>query len=137
MLVWLIINKMNPLMQNLPQLFREEFYNGKKHVYVNSKPGYRFKCELVAPNGKPIRITSIRWEEFCNENVLESRLLHFIQQGEDTFYVTCYDDEGYEHGFYPGVMGRPQRIVTRVWPYPDYNQVDRVMNFRIDLYYVL
>ena len=49
--------------------------------------------------------------------------MHFIQQGEDTYYVTCYDDFGYEDGFYPGPRKRPQRFVTRVWPYDDYDQV--------------
>lgn len=116
-------------MQNLPQLFGEEFYNGNKHAYVLSKPGARYKCGLVTPNGRPIRITGIRWQEFCNENIGESRLLHFIKQGDDTFYVTSYDDSGYETGFYPGEMYRPCRIVTRVWPYPDYEQVQSIRKY--------
>lgn len=111
-------------MQNLPELFRDEFYNGNKHVYVHSKSGNRFRCELVNPNGRPVRITGVRWKEFCDENVSGGRLLHFIKQGDDTFYVTCYDDDGYEMGYYPGEIGRPQRIVTRVWPFADYHQVD-------------
>lgn len=93
---------------------------------MTSNLRYRFKCQLVKPNGKPIRITGIRWTEFCKENIRGCKLLHFIQQGDDTFYVTCYDEFGYEAGGYPGARKRPQRLVTRVWPYHDYYQVDYV-----------
>ena len=92
-------------------------------MYLTSNLRYRFKCDLMKPNGRPIRITGVRWVEFCKENVRQLRLMHFIQQGEDVYYVTCYDDFGYEDGFYPGPRKRPQRFVTRVWPYHDYDQV--------------
>ena len=115
-------------MQILPPVFLEDFYNGNRHVYVTSNLLYRFKCQLVKPNGRPIRITGIWWTEFCNESVRGCPMLHFIQQGDDTFYVTCYDDSGYENGFYPGERNRPERIVTRVWPYADYDQVYYITN---------
>ncbi|PWA64963.1 reverse transcriptase domain-containing protein [Artemisia annua] len=118
----ILISSYSVIINNLPPVFREDFYNGNKHAYVTSNLLYRFKCQLVKPNGRPIRITGIRWTEFCKENVRGSPLLHFIQQSDDTFYVTCYDDFGYENGFYPGERNRPERIVTRVWPYADYEQ---------------
>ncbi|GJU61124.1 hypothetical protein Tco_1238890 [Tanacetum coccineum] len=42
--------------------------------------------------------------------------------GDDTFYVTGYDNDGMECGGYNVVRKRPGRIVTRVWPYQDYPQ---------------
>ncbi|GJX58134.1 hypothetical protein Tco_0289524 [Tanacetum coccineum] len=47
-------------------------------------------------------------------------LLHFVEQGDDTFYVTGYDNDGLKCGGYNVVRKRPGRIVSRVWPYQDY-----------------
>ncbi|GJW19445.1 hypothetical protein Tco_0026881 [Tanacetum coccineum] len=43
--------------------------------------------------------------------------------GDDTFYVTGYDNDGLECGGYNVVRKCLGRIVTRVWPYQDYPQV--------------
>ncbi|GJX93748.1 hypothetical protein Tco_0348334 [Tanacetum coccineum] len=43
--------------------------------------------------------------------------------GDDTFYVTGYDNDGLKCGGYNVVRKRPRRIVTRVWPYQDYPQM--------------
>nr|GEX62220.1 hypothetical protein [Tanacetum cinerariifolium] len=54
------------------------------------------------------------------------RVLHTAQldvTGNDTFYVTRYDKNGFECGGYNIVWTRPSRIVTRVWPYADYPQM--------------
>ncbi|GJS63619.1 hypothetical protein Tco_0678183 [Tanacetum coccineum] len=50
-------------------------------------------------------------------------MVHFIEQGDDTFYVTGYDENGFECGGYNVVRTRPSRIMTRVWPYADYPQM--------------
>ncbi|GJY26769.1 hypothetical protein Tco_0401495, partial [Tanacetum coccineum] len=50
-------------------------------------------------------------------------LLHFVEQGDDTFYVTGYDNDGLECGGYNVVRKRSGRLVTRVWPYQDYPQM--------------
>ncbi|GJZ07723.1 hypothetical protein Tco_0542006 [Tanacetum coccineum] len=52
----------------------------------------------------------------------KSFLPHFVKQDDDTFYVTGYDNDGLECGGYNVVRKSPGRIVTRVWPYPDYPQ---------------
>ncbi|GKD27854.1 hypothetical protein Tco_1234068 [Tanacetum coccineum] len=43
--------------------------------------------------------------------------------GDDTFYVTGYDNDGLECGGYNVVRKRSGRLVTRVWPYQDYPQM--------------
>ncbi|GJW51266.1 hypothetical protein Tco_0092617 [Tanacetum coccineum] len=55
--------------------------------------------------------------------MVKAVLLHFVEQGDDTFYVTGYDNDGLECGGYNEVRKRPERIVTRVWPYQDYPQM--------------
>ena len=115
------ILKFQYLMQNLPQVFADDFFNGNKEMYVISNLRYRFKCEVVTPNGRPIRIKGIRLAEFCYENVRGFPFMHFIDQGDDIFYVTCYDEFGHESGFYPGARKRQERLFTLVWPYDGYH----------------
>nr|GEZ30636.1 hypothetical protein [Tanacetum cinerariifolium] len=50
-------------------------------------------------------------------------LLYFVEKGDDTFYVTIYDNDGLECGGYNVVRKHPGRIVTHVWPYQDYPQM--------------
>ncbi|GJW49875.1 hypothetical protein Tco_0091226 [Tanacetum coccineum] len=112
-----------PASQELPSLFLDSCFNGNRHVYLTSNRRYRFKTELVVPKTGPIRITGDRWVQFCLENMVKAVLLHFVEQGDDTFYVTGYDNDGLECGGYNEVRKRPERIVTRVWPYQDYPQM--------------
>ncbi|GKC78251.1 hypothetical protein Tco_1129025, partial [Tanacetum coccineum] len=46
-----------------------------------------------------------------------------VKHGDDTVYVTGYDENGFECGGYNVVRTRPSRIVTWVWPYADYPQI--------------
>ncbi|GKB83322.1 hypothetical protein Tco_0950217 [Tanacetum coccineum] len=92
------------------------------HVYLTSNTRDRFKAMLVFPNGRNIRITGQRWTKLCVENLSTAKMVHFIEQGDDTFYVTGYDENGFEYGGYNVVRTRPSRIMTRVWPYADYPQ---------------
>nr|GEW32302.1 hypothetical protein [Tanacetum cinerariifolium] len=106
----------------LPSLFLESCFNGNMHVSVTSNRRYGFKAKLVVPNKGPIRIMGDRWVQFCLTNMQKAILLHFMEQGDDTFYVTRYDNDGLECGGYNVVRKLPRRIVTRVWPYQDYPQ---------------
>nr|GEX16283.1 RNA-directed DNA polymerase [Tanacetum cinerariifolium] len=48
-------------------------------------------------------------------------LFHFIEEGEDSFYVTAYYGNGFEVIRYDDfdIKNRRQRFMSRVWPLPD------------------
>ena len=46
-------------------------------------------------------LVGIRWTDFVNQNINNQvRFIHFVEEGEDTFYVTTYNEMGLEnHGY--------------------------------------
>ncbi|GJU55972.1 hypothetical protein Tco_1229686 [Tanacetum coccineum] len=66
------------------------------------------------------------WREFAKENFNQNvALLHFIEEGEDSFYVTGYYGNGCEVIGYDDIdirNSRP-RFMSSVWPLPDTEQV--------------
>ncbi|GJU57119.1 hypothetical protein Tco_1234885 [Tanacetum coccineum] len=62
------------------------------------------------------------YEENFNQNVA---LLHFIEEGEDSFYVTGYYGNGCEVIGYDDIdiRNRRPRFMSRVWPLPDTEQI--------------
>ena len=115
-------------MQKLPQSFFKDGFNRNMHLYVTSNRRYRFKCDLVKPHGKPVRITGFKQKQSCKEYLSAAHLLHLVQQGDDTFYVTWYDEFRMETGGYPGARKCPSRYVTKVWRYADFPQVFVIEN---------
>ncbi|GJY44368.1 hypothetical protein Tco_0432581 [Tanacetum coccineum] len=121
--VFMMTRATYPQSQQLPNVFLEYCFNGNRHVYLTSNTRDHFKAMLVCPNGGNIRITGQRWTELCVETLSTTKMEHFIEHDDDTFYVTGYDENGYECGGYNVVRTRPSRIVTWVWPYADYPQI--------------
>lgn len=112
------------MFQDLPLAFSEDGYNGKKHVYLINTRRIRSKVRLVTPYHRPIALKGYKWTEFAVENIGPGvRLMHFIQEGDDTFYVTGYGSGGIEFGGYNGIEGRYSRFQSRVWAAANRGQV--------------
>ena len=104
------------MFQELPFAFWEHGYNGNKYVYLINNKRIRSKVKIVSPYDRPIALKGYKWTEFALENIRgRVRMLHFIQEGDDTYYVTGYDKYGYELGGYIGIKGRYSRFKNCVW----------------------
>ncbi|PWA53530.1 acetyl-CoA carboxylase 2 [Artemisia annua] len=111
--------------QELPSAYDDFCYNGNKHVYLTSQERVRYRVQLVKPNGGTTELRGEKWKKFCVAYIPKGAyLLHFVQEGDDSFYVTSYDDLGYETGGYEGIIGRPCRFMCRVSPSDNIPQFD-------------
>lgn len=109
-------NSYRDMFQDLPLPFSEDAYNGNKHVYLINNNRVRTKVGLVTPYHRPMALKGYKWSSWAVMNIGERvRLMHFIQEGDDTFYVTGYDRDGIEFGGYDGIHGRYSRFQSRVW----------------------
>ena len=65
-----------------------------------------------------------KWSAFVAENFdRDVKWIHFVEEGDDSFYVTGYYENGYEFGGYDGIRGRPMRFMTRIAPFGNIDQV--------------
>ena len=108
----------------LPEEFKEECFNNKKRVfYLTSNARYRVRVRIVKKNGD-IMLTGEKWSVFAGENFNRNvKWIHFVEEGDDSFYVTGYYEDGSEFGGYEGILGRPLRFLTRVSPFANIGQV--------------
>ena len=104
--------------------FKEEYFNNKKRVlYLTSNVRYRVRVRIVKKNGD-IMLTGEKWSVFAGENFNRNvRWIHFVEEGDDSFYVTGYYENGSEIGGYDGIRGRLMRYIGRVSPYGSIAQV--------------
>ena len=59
------------------------------------------------------------------------RLLHFVEEGDDCFFVTGYTEDGAEFGGYNMNSGRVSRFQSRVFSFYDEIQVLDLHNLLI------
>ena len=72
--------------------------------------------KYVKPAHGPFTLKGPEWTAFANLNIGNTvSLMHFIQEGDDTWYVTGYESKGKEFGGYEGIEGRYSRFQSRVW----------------------
>ena len=82
----------------MPLVFWEA-YTGKKDLYLISTGRVRTKVKYVKPLCGPFTLKGYKWTAFAKENFNKRvSLLHFIQEGDDTWYVTGYESNGHEFG---------------------------------------
>lgn len=111
------------MFQVLPNVFWEG-YTGKKYVYLINSGRVRTKVKFVKPAHGPFTLKGPKWTAFARLNIGDRvRLLHFIQEGDDTWYVTGYESNGNESGGYEGIERRYSRFQSRVWPAANKPQV--------------
>lgn len=108
----------------LPEVFLRDAFNGNRYLYLSGIRGNRKKVILVKTRNGPIEIRGQMWSDFVLENLDEDvNLLHFIQEGDDTFYLTGYNHMGKETGGYELVRDGYYRFQTRVTHGPHIPQV--------------
>ena len=113
-----------PQKLELPDVFFKEAFNGMRHMYVYGIKGIRKKVRLVSPKNVRVEIRGEKWKEFVGENMAEDiNVLHFVQEGDDKFYLTGYNHMGKESGGYEAVRTGYCRFQTRVTHYPYLPQV--------------
>ena len=106
-------------MQALPDVYNDEAYHGNDEIYIISADGYRFKVELVRARCGPWYLTGPKWTAFCNRNLNEDvDLLHFVEEGEDCFYMTGYLENVHEVRGYAGIRFGLSRFKSIVLPDP-------------------
>lgn len=75
-------------------------------------------------NNGDILLTGDKWSGFASANFdRDVKWIHFVEEGDDSFYVTGYYENGAEFGGYDGIRGRPMRFMTRVLPFANIAQV--------------
>lgn len=115
------------LSQELPWVYTDEGFNGNRDMYVTSAVGVRFRVRIV--NG-PMIVTGARWRAFALVNLNEDvQLLHFVEEGDDSYFVTGYNWDGSEFVGYNMIAGRFSRFMSNVTPYLDIRQV--IIYFRL------
>lgn len=66
-------------------------------------------------NNGDIVLKGDKWLAFAMQNFDRNiKWVHFVEEGDDSFYVTGYYENGAEFGGYDGIRGRPMRFVTRL-----------------------
>ena len=130
--VRLIYHDEYPYQLELPEVFYDDAYTGNRHLYLTGIRRNRKKVAIVKVREGVVEIRGKRWYEFVQENMDENvNVLHFIEEGDDSFYVTGYDDEGIESGGYEDVNKRYYRFQTRVTPYQEVDQVITIVLYTL------
>lgn len=112
----------------MPEVYNQQGYNGNEDIYIVSSEGYRYKVKLNIPRNGPWFLDGKRWTDFCNQNLTEDvEMLHFVEEGDDCFYVTGYNSDGKEVGGYTGNKSTYSRFKTTVLPEPHLPQVFEIV----------
>ncbi|GKB24085.1 reverse transcriptase domain-containing protein [Tanacetum coccineum] len=109
-----------PKSQELPEVYEDLAYNGKREIYLTSPRRNKVKVEIIKKHDGPIIMKGYKWEKFAEENFnMNVKLLHFVEEGEDSFYVTGYDENGREAIGYADldIRNRFPGFMTWVLPY--------------------
>lgn len=109
----------------LPEVFYDDAYTGNSHLYLTGIERNRKKVTVKEKKREGVvEINGQRWDEFVAESMDDDvKVLYFIEEGDDSFYVTGYDNDGIEIGGYEDVNQRYFRFQVRVTPYPEIHQV--------------
>ena len=118
------------LSQELPWVYADEGFNGNRDMYVTSACCVRFRVRVVTKRNGSMIVSGPRWRAFALVNVNEDvQLLHFVEEGEDSYFVTGYNWDGTEFAGYNMIAGRFPRFRSNVSPYLDVCQV--IIYFRL------
>lgn len=110
--------------QDLPEVYVDEEFVGNRDMYITSKAGIRFRVRVVTKHDGTMVVSGPRWRAFCLTNLNDDvELLHFVEEGDDAYYVTGYNSDGREFGGYNIHAGQFSRSMVHVLPYLDVRQV--------------
>ena len=118
--VQLIYHNEYPKELQLPEVFEEEAYTGNSCLYLSGVARNRKKVDVFRSRFGVYELRGKRWNEFVLENLNGNvNVLHFIEEGDDSFYVTGFDNDGKEIGGYGEGNQRFYRFQSRVTPYEE------------------
>lgn len=91
-------------------MFTERFYPKNNWVYLIHNLGTKHKV-YVAKVGKCFKLYEREWRTFLDDSkYVNMRTLHFIRDSEDCYYLTAYNQFGYEmNGYNLALVGYRQR----------------------------
>ena len=117
-------NTLLKYIQELPAVYATSCFHGRSTIYITSAQRVRFRVALQTQTDGPIQLTGERWRAFALANLnRDVRTLHFVEEGDDCFYVTGYNQDGTEYGGYNMNAGRLSRFKSRVFDFYDEIQV--------------
>ncbi|GJT77147.1 hypothetical protein Tco_1043872 [Tanacetum coccineum] len=101
----------------LPEVYVEEGFKGNTQIYLTSPLRYRVKVSILEPYNGPLLLRGTKWTGFAQENINPNvALLHFMEEGDDYFYVTGYYEDRTEVIGYHGICIR-KRVGGEAGPY--------------------
>ncbi|GJW68759.1 ribonuclease H-like domain-containing protein [Tanacetum coccineum] len=95
--------------ENLLDVFMDEAFNGNRLLYLTNTRRNRFKVWFVKKQEGIAVLQGKRWRDFALDGNLEAIMLHFIQEGDDSFYVT-----GFKHAKFLPDLDEEDTIVVNV-----------------------
>lgn len=118
-------------LQELPYAYAEKCYNGRSDIYITSAQRVRFRVKVLTEKNGPMEVSGERWRAFALGNLnRDVNILHFVEEGDDCFYVTGYNQDGTEFGGYNMIARRFSRFQSRVFDFYDLCQVLDIDNYR-------
>ena len=136
--VQLVHHNEYPLELHLPDVFEEEAFTGNNHLYLSGIAGNRKKVTILRSRFGIYKIKGQRWNEFVAENLNDDvNVLHFIEEGDDSFYVTGYNDDGIQIGGYGDGNEGYSRFQSRVTPYQELGIYQVILLFAVFILYLL
>ena len=80
----------------LPGFFTERLYPRNRWIYLVHNRGTKHKVSWKISKGH-VTLYSKGWKDFLADSKYTNVLtFHFIREEEDYYYVTAYNDDGYE-----------------------------------------
>ena len=84
-------------MQNLPQVFIDNFYSNQDYIFIHGSDRRRYVCQFRRGRANDLQFYDDEWKAFIRSNIQPTvRTLHFVREAHNTFYVTGYDNNGIE-----------------------------------------
>ena len=122
----------------LPDVFEEAAFTGSTHLYLSGLAGNRKKVTILRSRLGIYLVKGQRWREFVAENLDGNvNVLHFIEEGDDSFYVTAYNDDGIQIGGYGDGNEGYSRFQSRVTPYQEMGINQVIMSCVLVIMYLL
>ncbi|GKA69503.1 hypothetical protein Tco_0775567, partial [Tanacetum coccineum] len=76
-------------------------YHGNNSIFILNYHGVRWQVQLGRVGPDRVAVIGLAWSDFMRRNVDQDvMLLHFVEEGHDTFYVATYNKYGLENHAY-------------------------------------
>ena len=113
--------------QRLPEVFDDHFYTGNDYMYLTGTDRDRYKIKIERIDESWVLYDS-QWLDFVKNNVpADATDMHFIKQGDDSYYVTVYNEDGDECFGYDKKLVGP-RLTRCLVEYNPKMQVNYLIN---------